>query len=216
VPSRGLYERRLGRVSSRGFSAMSLLFIGDFLDFRVRRFSVDFSVLPCSECQMAGRASRRTSCLNRCAMARQVELARICWQMFYVFLKGFKFVDLSICLSTFPFLRDRSARWLDSRLRGPRFSLFVRRRGRLNPRKILGDFLLVGGGLVDFALVDFRVLPRPQCQLIGLASPRDVVLVFMSDGEAGVTLVVFLAYSVSESVDCYDFVIFRLFMLRRS
>ena len=135
--------------------------------------------------------------------------------IFYVFLKGFKFVDLLICLSTFPFLRDRSARWLDSRLRGPRFSLFVRRRGRLNPRKFLGDFLLVGGGLLDFALVVFRVLPRPQCQLAGLASPRDLVLVYMSDGEAGVTLVVFLAYSFSESVDFYDFWVFRFFERRR-
>ena len=135
--------------------------------------------------------------------------------IFYVFLKGFTFVDLLIYLSTFPFLRDRSARWLGSRLRGPRFLLFVRRRGRLNPRKFLGDFPLVGGGLLDFALVDFRVLPRPQCQLAGLASPRDLVLVFMSDGEAGVTLVVFLAYSVSESVDFYDFGCFRLFMVWR-
>ena len=118
-----------------------------------------------------------------------------------VFLKGLKFVDLLICMSTFPFLRDRSARWLDSRLRGPRVSLFGRRRGRLNPRKFLGDFLLVGGGLLDFAFVDLRVPPRPQCLLAGLASPRDLLLVFMSDGEAGVTLVVFLAYSVSESVD---------------
>ena len=134
--------------------------------------------------------------------------------IFYVFLKGFKFVDLLICLSTFPFLRDRSARWLDSRLRGPRFSLFVRRRGRLNPRN-LSDFLLVDGGLLDFALVDFRVLPRPQCQLAGLASPRDLVLVYMSDGEAGVTLVVFLAYSFSESVDFYEFGVFRLFVRRR-
>ena len=136
--------------------------------------------------------------------------------IFYVFLKGFKFVDLLICLSTFPFLRDRSARWLDSRLRGPRFSLFGRRRGRLIPRKCLGDFLLVGGGLLVFALVDLRVLPRPQCQLAGPASPRDSVLGFVADGEAGVTLVVFLAYSVSEPVDFYDSGAFRLFMLRRS
>ena len=40
-----------------------------------------------------------------------------------------------------------------------------------------GEFLLVGGGLLDFALVVFLVLPRPQCQLAGLASPRDFVLV---------------------------------------
>ena len=132
-----------------------------------------------------------------------------------VFLKVLKFVDLLICMSTFPFLRDRSARWLDSRLRGLRFSLCVRRRGRLNPRKSHGGFLLVGGGLLDFALVVFLVLPRPQCQLAGLASPRDLVLVSLSDGEAGVTLVVFLAYSFSESVDFYDFGVFRLFVLRR-
>ena len=103
----------------------------------------------------------------------------------YVFLKGLKFVDLLIFMSTFPFLRDRSARWLDSRLRGLRFSLCVRRRGWLNPRKSQGEFLLVGGGPLDFALVVFLVLPRSQCQLAGLASPRDFVLVvaiFIFDG----------------------------------
>ena len=126
--------------------------------------------------------------------------------------QAFGFVDLSV---DFSFLRDRSARWLDSRLRGPRFSLFVRRRGRLNPRKFLGDFLLVGGGLLDFALVDFRVLPRPQCQLAGLASPRDLVLVYLSYGEAGVTLVVFLAYSFSGSVGFYEIWRLHLFERRR-
>ena len=124
-------------------------------------------------------------------------------------------MDLSFSRSAFPFLQARSARRLDSRLRGPRFSLLVRRRGRLNPRKFHGAFLLAGGGLLDFALVVLLFLPRPQCQVAGLASPRDLVLVCMIDGEAGVTLVVFLAYSVSESVDFYDVGVFRLFMLRR-
>ena len=36
---------------------------------------------------------------------------------FYLILKGFSFLDLSI----FSSLRGRSACWLDSRLRGPRF-----------------------------------------------------------------------------------------------
>ena len=61
----------------------------------------------------------------------------------------------------------------------------MRRRGRLSPRKFHGEFLLVGGGLLDFALVVFLVLPRPQCQLAGLASPRDfalVVAIFIFDG----------------------------------
>ena len=62
--------------------------------------------------------------------------------MFYVIMEGFMSLDFSIFLSTFPFFRDRSARRLDSRLGGPRFSLFVRRRGRLNPRKFHGDLLL--------------------------------------------------------------------------
>ena len=38
-------------------------------------------------------------------------------------MEGFKSLGLSICLSTFPFFRGRSARRLDSRFRGPRFSL---------------------------------------------------------------------------------------------
>ena len=82
-------------------------------------------------------------------------------------------VDFS---STFPLLRGLSARRLDSHLRGPRFSLLVRRRGRLNPRSFRGDFLRVCGGLQDFTLVDVPVvclvLPCPKCPWAALAFPR--------------------------------------------
>ena len=54
--------------------------------------------------------------------------------------------------------------------------VFERRRGRTNPRSFRGDFLLECGGLQDFELVDFLVLPRLECQLAGLASPRASVL----------------------------------------
>ena len=68
-----------------------------------------------------------------------------------------------------------------------------------------GDFLLVCGRLQNVELVVFLFLLRLECQLAGLASPRASVLAYLSDGEAGVTLAVFLASSFSESIDFYDF-----------
>ena len=59
----------------------------------------------------------------------------------------------------------------------------------------------------SFGLVDVPVLPRPECRLAGLASLRTSVLVCLSDGEAGETLVDFLAGSFSESLDFYVFLI---------
>ena len=53
--------------------------------------------------------------------------------------------------------------------------------------------------------VVFPVLPRPECQLAGLASPWDSALTCLSDGESGVTLVGFLASPFAESRDSYDF-----------
>ena len=61
------------------------------------------------------------------------------------------------------------------------------------------------GRFQDFGLVDFLVLPRPECQLAGLASPRASVLACLSDGEAGETLVDFLAGSLSGPMDFYEF-----------
>ena len=56
-------------------------------------------------------------------------------------------------------------------LRGPRFSLLVRRQGAL---------LLAVGGFLVFALVALLVFPRTQCQVAGLASPKDSILVFQN------------------------------------
>ena len=58
------------------------------------------------------------------------------------------------------------------------------------------EFLFDFDGFQFLGLVVFRVLPRPECQLAGLASPRASVRAYLSDGEAGVTLVVFLASSL--------------------
>ena len=82
-----------------------------------------------------------------------------------------------------------------------------RRRGRINSRGFCRSFLFDFEGFQFLGLADFLVLPRPECQLAGLASPRASVFAFWSDGEAGVTLVVFffLASSFSESMDFYDF-----------
>ena len=96
---------------------------------------------------------------------------------FYLFLEGFRFRDLS----TFAFLLGRSASWLDSV--SVRFDslLLGRRRGRLNPREFHGVLLLDFGGLQDFENVDFLVIPRPECQLAGLVSPRDSVVAHLSN-----------------------------------
>ena len=66
---------------------------------------------------------------------------------------------------------------------------------------------MVWGGFQDFGLVDFLVLPRPECQPAGLASPRASVLACLSDGEASETRVDFLAGSFSESMDFYDLLV---------
>ena len=80
-----------------------------------------------------------------------------------------------------------------------------RRRGRINSRGFVREFLIDFEGFQFPGLVDFIVLPLPECQLAGLPSPRASVFAVWSDGEAGVTLVVFLASSLSESMDFYDF-----------
>ena len=77
VPSRGLYERRRGRINSRGISGESLFVFEGILVFELVVFLFGFSVLPRPECQTAGLASLRASCLTFCATARQVELSRI-------------------------------------------------------------------------------------------------------------------------------------------
>ena len=63
-------------------------------------------------------------------------------------------------------------------------------------------------GFWFFALVVFLVLPRQQGQLAGLASPRALVLAYLSDCGPGFALVVFPCGSFSEALDFYDFGIF--------
>ena len=58
-------------------------------------------------------------------------------------------------------------------------SHFVRRRGRLNSRKSLRGFLWVCGCSQVLGLVVFPVLPKPECQLAGLAAPRTSDLAFL-------------------------------------
>ena len=66
-------------------------------------------------------------------------------------------------------------------------------------------------GFRFLGLVDFLVLPRPECQPAGLASPRESVRTDLSVGEAGVTLVDFPAGSFAESMDVYDWWFCALF-----
>ena len=76
---------------------------------------------PGELCRRAGLALLMV-CLSLVrATARQVKLPTNFWRHSICF-EIFLILDLSVFLSTFPFFRDRSASWLDSRLRGRRTS----------------------------------------------------------------------------------------------
>ena len=95
-------------------------------------------------------------------------------------MEGFIFVGLVDFLVDFSVLPRPECQVRDSRLRGLRFSLLVRRRCRLNSRGCCRGFLLDLERFQFLGLVDFLVLPRPECQLAGLASPRASVLAYLS------------------------------------
>ena len=102
-------------------------------------------------------------------------------------------LGLSMFLSTFPFFRDRSARRLDSRLRGPRSHFLCDGEAGYTFEGLVTNFYWFVESFNFETFVVFLVLPRPECQLAGLASPRRSHLVFWSDGKAGWTLEDFVA-----------------------
>ena len=89
-------------------------------------------------------------------------------------MEGFKFWDLSFSRSS---ETGVPAGWTRvSEDLGPR--VLERRRGRINSQGFCREFILDFERFQFLGLVDFLVLPRPECQQAGLASPRASVLAF--------------------------------------